>query len=298
MKIFVDNQIANILAHDADKLLKNPFICDPDNHITFRWPALFEYLGLGSIFSKLPAFDHTQSLFKACISILYAHEEKEVLFHMYDHLFVENLNQIKALPQIEASFLIQAIKKQREKPSYLEVEKVLSASLGAYEAALAQEAASTMHDLILYLAWDRMCVCMAQIFNYQSTDPKFLEGIDILKDCLIESYQHIAQQGRTSPGIYRMLESLFFYQMREENIQKHTDAEWTLLSQSFPALKPQNELADFFYIDDAVFEENAAYYLTLDSPDSVNSRLALTQYMMDKLKMAFQPKKIVYLNIE
>ncbi len=107
-----------------------------------------------------------------------------------------------------------------------------------------------------------------------------------------------------------MLEALVFYQMREENLQKHTPAQWTLLSQSFQVLKPEEKLADFFYIDDAmtveelkeIEEENL--HLTLDSPDRVNSRLALARYMIDHLKseipqwqLVLRPTKVIYLDL-
>jgi hypothetical protein len=230
---------------------------------------------------------------------------------VYDRLFIENLNQIKDLPQINASFLLRIIKEQREKRSFLLRKNKLSPSLSAYEAALTKEPAHTMHDLILYLAWDRMCVCMAHLFNHQSLDQTFIKGIEILKECLIESYQHIKQQGRTSPGIFRMLEALFFYQMREENIQKHSESEWTILSQSFLVLKAQNELLDFFYIDDAIVSKNlpekdndTSTYLTLDSADMINSRLYLAQNMIAKLKTeiphwdyVLQPRKVFFLNL-
>lgn len=311
MKIVIDNQIVKMCGQDAAKIIQNPLLSHPDHCISFGWSSLLEYLGLGSVFSHLPVFDPTHPFFVACISTLYTNKDKETFFYIYDRLFAENLNQIQALPEINASFLLQAIKKEREKSSFLEVKKVFVPTLVAYEAALLAHTLDTMHDLILYLAWDRMCVCMAHLFNYPSTDPKFINGLDILKECLIESYQHIAQQGRTSPGIYRMLEALFFYQMREENLQKHTDADWILLNQSFPVLKSEDQLADFFYIDEAMIakdklkneEENPAYYLTLDSPDRVHARLALVQYMLEKLKSinhqwnyVLLPKKIVYLD--
>lgn len=294
MKVVLDNQIVKLLAHETD-IAKNPLLSNPDNQVSFGWSNLLEYLTLGSLLSNLPLFDETQPLFIACISALHANEEKEVLFYVYDQLFAENLNQIKALPQINASFLLQALK---ERP----LNALLSPTLIEKEIALLNRTSDTMHDLILYLAWDRMCVSLSRLFNYQSTDPLFIKGLDVLKECLIESYQHISQQGRTVPSIYRMMEALFFYQMRDENLQKHTDAEWTLLSQSFPVLKDQNELADFFYIDDAVISKEEAVYLTLDSPKDVQTRLALATYMIDKLKTdvlswnyALQPKKIVYL---
>ncbi len=312
MKIIVDDQIVKLFVSSAAPILNNPFIFNVDNHLSFRWPSLLEYLGLGSILSSLPAFSQDQPLFEACVSTLCANEETEVLFHLYDRLFAENLNQINALPEIKPSFLLQEIKEKRQKISFLEVESVLSPSLTAYEISLTEKASHTMHDLILYLAWDRMCVWMSRLFDYQSTDPKFIKGIGVLRECLIESYQHITQQGRTTPGIYRMLESFLFYQMRDENLEKLTAAEWTILSRSFQALKAQDKLVDFFYIDDAVTsekelkieEENSEYYLTLDSPDRVNIRLSLAQYMMDKLKSevpnwdyVLRPKKIVYLDL-
>jgi hypothetical protein len=306
MRSHVDHQIVQLLAYDPAQILKNPLLSDPDNRIHFGWPSLLEYLGLGSVLSSLPAFDETKPLFAACVSTMYVNEEKEVLHHVYDRLFAENLNQVRTLPQIKASFLLQAIREQREKPSFGKVEKVVSPALAVVEAALIENESHAMHDLILYLAWDRMCVCMARLFNYQSTNPKFIQGISVFKECLIESYQHIVEQGRTSPGIYRMIEALFFYHMREENLQKHTAAEWAVLSQSFHVLKAQDELVDFSYIDDAVMqeEESSELYLTLDSPEIVGRRLALAQCIMDKIKAEIpeleyelQPKKIVYLTL-
>lgn len=311
MEIIVDNQIVNLLAQNAAAIAKIPLISDPGHQLSFRWPSLLEYLELGGLFSSLPAFDETQPLFQTCVSMLCANEDKEILLYVFDRLFTENLNQIKNLPQIRAPFLLQAIKRQRQTSSYLAVQAVLSNVLVVCEAAFEVNTAHTMHDLILYLAWDRMCICMTRLFDYQSTDPKYIKGIGVLKECLLESYQHITQQGKTAPGIYRMLESFFFYEMREENLQKHTEADWEILNQSYKILKGQEELADFFYIDDAVIpaeelkseEESSECYLTLESNEKVHARLALAHLMMRKLKAevsqwdyVLQPKKIVCLS--
>lgn len=234
-----------------------------DNQET-RWPSFLKYLGLGSIFSNLPPFDQTQPLFVACVSTMHANTEKEVLFYMYDRLFAEVLTQIKNLPEINAPFLLQAIEQKRKTPSFLEAEKVPSALLTAYETAFKEKSADTIHDLVLYLAWDRMCVWMGSLFNFQSANPKFIQGISHLKECLIESYHHIAQQGKTSPGTYRLIEALIFYQMREENLQKHSAEDWALLNQSFRLLKNQDEL-----VEDP-----------LDSPEDVQSYLALAQLLI------------------
>ncbi len=300
--MIVDNKIVKLLAHDAAKIIHNPIFSNPDDRIRFRWPSLLEYLELGSVLSDLPTFDETQPLFVACVATLCAHEEKDVVCYVYDRLFAEILNQIKSLPQINAVFLLEAIKKRRQDPSFSKVERVLSSTLAAYETALQEIESQTIQNLTLYLAWDRMCMSMRRLFDYPSTDPKFIKGLDVLKECLIESYQHIEAQGQTAPGIYRMLEAFLFYHMREENIQKHTATEWAMLAQSFQILKEQGDLVDYFYIDDAVKEDNSECYVTLESSVRVNSRLALAKYLMNQLKLTvldwhyiLNPKKIVYL---
>jgi hypothetical protein len=297
MKIIVDNQIVKLLSLDAADIMKNPLISDQHNQLTFRWPSFLESLRLGSLFSNLPIFNEREPLFVATISTLHTTEEKEVVFHIYDHLFIENLNQIKALGQIQPSFLLEAINKEKEKGAFF------SLIFDSYEKAFIENRSHAIHDLILYLAWDRMCVWIARIFNYQSGDLKFIKNLRILKECLVESYQHITFQRKTAPGVYRMLEAVFFYQMREENLQKHTPSEWELLTKSFSVLKGELELADFFYIDDAILsEESSECYLTQDSQDRVALRLALAQYIVDKLKTEFshwgytlRRKKIIHL---
>lgn len=304
MKIVVDNQVVRLLLSEPNKICDSPLLRNAKNQLSFKWPSLLEYLGLGTLFSTLPVFDQNNPLFKACISTLGTTEDQEVVFHLFDRLFAENLNYIKALPQIKESFLLQAIKAQRQKSSSQEEKTLFFPALAHYEASLAEKPSQTMHDLILYLAWDRMCICAARLFDYQSTDPKFLKNIAILRDCLIESYQHIIQKGQTIPGIYRMLESFLFYYMREENLEKLTDAEWVLLSQSFQVLKAEEQLADFFYIDDVEENNGSECYLTLDSPSRVNTRLSFARCMVDKLKTevptwryTLEPKEIVYLEL-
>lgn len=283
--------MVNTLAKDPAKIAKN---LSTDDHIIFKWPSLLEYLNFGSLFSNLSPFDENQPLFNASISTLTANAEKEVVFYIYDRLFAEILNQIKNIPQINATLLLKKIKEKRKTPIWL------SNTLATYETALTESPSSTMHDLILYLAWDRMCVWMGQLFNYQSENENYMKATAVLKECLVESYQHITCQGHTIPGLYRMVESLLFFQMREENIQEHTDEEWAMLTQIFPALKGQNELADFFYIDDAVTKDSSDCYFTLDPHEMVATRMIFAQYMVGKLKeeivdwdFAWQSKKIL-----
>jgi|GEM_PF-1285505 len=310
MNSVIDNQISGLISSNSAKIQNYLALLNENNEITFRWPSLLEYLGLASVLSDLPEFGPDDPVFIACIETLSATDKIEVLHQLYDQLFAEILSQIKALPQIDSSFLLQKIKHQREKNSEKN-KKALSASLDGFETALTEKVIYAMHDLILYLAWERMCVCMAKIFDYQSNDPKFINGIGVIKECLVDSYEHIKEQGRTAPGIYRMLEAFLFYEMREENIDKLSAIEWSVFSKSFQFLKPQDQLADYFYIDDAVVDqsilnaEDDTEYLVLDAPDRISDLLVFASHMIHKLKAefpswkyAFHPKKVISLKIE
>lgn len=302
MELIIDNEIAKLFVSNPVKTCGNP-IFTAENRVSLRWPTLLEYLRLGSVLSHLPKFDQNQPLFQASVATLCGCEETEVVFYLYDKLFGENIHQINNLVQIKPPFLLQAIKECNH-------ISVLASSLTSYETALRENPSHTMHDLILYLAWDQMCACMGALFDYPSTDPKFIQGLSILRGCLIESYQHITQQGRTRPGIYRMLESFLFYEMREENLKKHSDLEWKIFRQSIQFQRAKEELLDCFYIDEGMItrekirakEENPTWYLTLDSPAFIDAQIAFAQCMMDKLtaemphwNFELRPGKIVHL---
>lgn len=289
MKISIDNQIVKLLFADSDKVLNSPLGNGDDHFLSFSWPSLLEYLELDQLLSKLPSFDKTQRLFIATVKALCEVDNPEDLFYIYDSLFTEMLKQVKSLPEIDPLFLLERIEEKKSKLSFWEMNQILSPALAAQEKALRENTQNAMHDLVLYLGWDRMCICMGRLFDYQSTDPLFLQNLKKLKWCLIESYQHIAGQGRTSPSFYRLIEALFYYQMREEHLQLHPEADWELLSQSFAVLKKPNELVDCFYIDHAIVtdseeSDSAGCHLTLDPPEIVQQRLALAHYMINQLK--------------
>lgn len=302
MKLIIDNHVASAFAAQSLYADKEGLIANKENKIVFRWPALLTFLDRGSVFGELPSFEESQPLFQACVKTLFASAEKEVLFYVFDRLFAEILQQVAALPTINASTLSAAIE-ERQKKLYDERETALTYSLNFYQLSFSQAAPRVMHDLVLYLAWDRMCVAVSRLFDYQTDSPVFVHGLTVLKDCLLESYQHIKQQGRTSPSLYRLLEAFFYYQMREENLQKHTEEEWAVLSAGIPTLKIENEPADFFYIDDAMGESGAEVYLTLEPSEKVHTRLVLMKCLLNKLKTedphgAYQlpEKNIVFLN--
>jgi hypothetical protein len=232
----------------------------------------------------LPVFDETNPLFESTVSTLSAQGNREVVHYVYDHLFAENLRQIQALPQMHAAWMIQAIRAKRQ-----EVNSFISSPLAVYEAACEQNPSHFMHDLVLYLAWDRMCIWMGCLFDHQRIEPPFLQALVYLKECLMESYQHLVQNGRTKPGIYRMMEAFFFMEMREENLQHHTPSDWELLSRSFQAITPQDKLIDVPYIDEAVVvkerpvEGLSACIVASDSLELVTSRLRFASWTMERI---------------
>lgn len=307
MKLFVDNQVMRMLVYNPDEVVKHSIFSGGNVHISFDWPSLLEFLDLATLYAHLPPFDKSQPLFNACVTTLYANENEEVIYQLYDRLFVECLTQVKNLPHLNHVSLLQTIQEKQKKLSSSKTGSLISTSLIHAEEAFEKKGSHLMHDLILYLAWDRMCVYMARLFDYQSTDIKFMKNLYLIRGCLIESYQHITKHGRTSPSFYRLIEALFYYQMREENLYKHTDLEWALLNQSFQVFKSQDELADFLYIDHGVVpieqitqDSEADCYLTLEPIDKVNTRLVLARNMINQLKsenpdwdFVFRPGKVV-----
>lgn len=288
MKLFLDRQAVRVLGQNPSKILAHELVVKPGAEIALRWPAFLEYLGLGSLLAGFPAFGPEEPLFTATAKTLASTAEKEVLLYIYDRLFTEALNRVRALPQVNAAFLFEAIQGQKKASPFPEVEQALAPALKGYENALLERPLDTLHDLTLYLSYDRMCAWMARLFDFPSDDPRFLQGIAVLRECLVESYQHIFRHGRTVPGVFRLVEALYAYQMREENLPKHTEAEWELLSQSVPVLHPEGELADS-YIDDAIAPSSKEgkeqfCYLLSEEPSVVKKRLALAHHMVGKLQ--------------
>lgn len=84
---------------------------------------------------------------KACVEVLCTHKEQEALFHVYDSLFTKILNEIKALPQLNAAFLIQIIESQQKKKYFLGIERELFLSLDPYKIALEENPSTAVSRL-------------------------------------------------------------------------------------------------------------------------------------------------------
>jgi hypothetical protein len=295
MKVFIDNKLLRKLSDSHSKKEEIAFIesCvaagilkdDQQMQVAFGWPSLLEYLDLGSIFETVPKFNIQNKLFALIISNLALDAEKEILIRLYDQIFVECLTEVKALDQIHPTFLLNQIKKKRQSHSV----GIFALSLDHYERLLIENPYNTIHDLILYLAWDRVCINLAILFEQPELNIR--KGLDVFKECALESFLHIAGQGRTIPSFFRLMEAIYAFKMRQDNLQSHTESEWLTLCQSSRALKDRNVLPDVYYIDAALIDvksntdRDLAKVFTMDSTEKVKAALSLADYMIEKFKM-------------
>lgn len=302
MKFFFDSELIHIILSDAIKREKNPLLeaCKSANilinnqpmQVNLSWPALFELLDMGVLFDKFPAFNAQNNLFAMIKSALETSVSAEVLMRLYDQIFVECLTHVKAIPQVNRAFLIDQIQKKRQ--SLLpHSEGFFSEALSQYENALLNHPYS-MHDLTLYLAWERVCVNLAIVFE-SFQEQKIGQSLNVLKECLLESFQHIFAQGKTVPAFFRMIEALHAYQMREENLQIHSESDWLLLCQSLTSLKPREGLLNLPHIDASITSNqkwdglnrtaDPLQIFTMATVDQIKKDLSFANYMLEKLKI-------------
>ncbi len=258
MKTFIDQR----LACEVQRLKG---LMDPSSDtLVLSYAALFEYLDLGSLFESFPKLDEDHKLFSLFKTILESDQKNDLLIHFYDQLFTECLTYVKALPQMDPAFLIEQIQKKKDP------------SLDLYEQALTNNPYPIIHGLILHLAWDRMCVYIASLFDRDFSD------LRILKECLVESFDHITAQGKTVPGLFRFIEALYSYYLKKENLQIHTSEEWEILSKGSAILEPRETFVSVPYMDGVNAE--CRKVLTLDSLDKVKIGMALATVIFEKLK--------------
>lgn len=276
----------NLLLEDAIK--KGILPKGTQNEIDFGWPNLLEYLDLCSLFENFFTFDENHHLFAYLISSLASDPKNELLMALFDQIFVECLTHIKALPQMNPTFLVDHLRKK-------EFSSPFSRSLNQYEKMLVDNPANTMHNLILYLAWDRVCVNLAIVFEHPAT----LKGLKVMQECLLESFQHITAQGRTVPSFFRLLEALYAFEMRQENLDIHTDEEWKILCDGALGLKPRNEIADVLYLDSSIItvydKESVLTLFTMEKAEKVRATNSLANCMIKKhdLKFTLSPVNVV-----
>lgn len=314
MNSYVDNKLLRFLCASAESKETFLTLCaeaglvaeDLPRQIDLDWPSLLEYIGQGNLYDSFQALDEHNAFLAFVLATLASDLPSHLYMELYDRIFVECLTSVKDLPQIQQAFLLSHIQTKQHLP----IATLFSESLEKYVSALTDDPYNTIHDLTLYLAWDRMCVFLAVVFELFVPKDSRLHGLEVLKGCLIESFQHITGQRRTSPGFFRFIEALYAYHMRQENLQSHTDEEWLKLCQGARALKPREELSDVPYANAAVIDVNhlkdskALRVFTLHSVERATATLALTDCMIQKLKRevpdwhyALAPVDIVFLKI-
>ncbi|HEV8052043.1 MAG TPA: hypothetical protein VGP47_06085 [Parachlamydiaceae bacterium] len=294
MNMYVDNKLIRKLLsaidiEDRDSLLNEciKIIEIPEEgslDFVLDWSSLLEYLGFGSLFQTLPVLNKDNKIFASVIEVLKLDSEKEVIVYLYDQIFVECLTQVKGLQQILPNILLQQIRHMQANPLFSCAKDPFSSSLKMFEKKLAGKPEDTIHDLVLYLAWDRVCVYLAAIFDETSLEIR--NGLNILKECLIESFQHITKQGRSKPGFFRLLEALYAYQMKQENLDNYTETEWQILCESVATLQSREFLADACYIK-VKFTGNdypLLKVLTIEPSERASARISFADYMNRKLK--------------
>jgi len=305
--IYFDNNLLHRMSKDnaldisniKDYTLVNDI---PLDNIDFNWSSLLSCIGENSLFESLK-FDPEKKIFNVIISTLALNPQKEILLRLYDQIFVEFLTLIKSLPQVNANFLLEKISASESKG-----HAFFNKPLQHYKSRLADHTRQAMHDLVLYLAWDQVCNYIANIFDFNSTEFKIKESLQVFLDALTESFRHIFNQGKIVPSFFRLSEAVYSFQMRDENLQGYSESEWSTLSQSSKALKPKEMLANAMYIDATITEqkkiesENTILFFTLDSPEVVDSTLQLARYVNEKIALdtccwsfSFHPAQIVCL---
>lgn len=284
MRVLVDKSVIKKVK-EGFKIEALDELVAADADIVFAWPSLLAFLDI-DLAKEYPSFSQS-ALYPEVIAALEAKPHAEYLEHLYDQIFVDCLNWVRSKEAIHPNYLLNKIREVQK----TSMAKPFSKPLHHYERMLFEEPYLAIHDLIFYLAWDRVCVDLATLFEYPSTSENVREGLHILRDCLIESFQHITKEQETHPGFFRFLEAIYAYQMREEFLQTYPDAEWQVLCESSQALRPREEFLAVPYTDQTIFSTQNNQHLpapvkvlTFDSWEKVSKSLNLARYIIEKLK--------------
>lgn len=275
MKTLIDYRLVQKIVADNDA--KNVVsLLEGASEVVLGWTSFLECIGLRSILDKFPEFDEKNKVFVLIKDILSTAPERELVIRLYDQIFVECLTQVKALLDVDPAYFLDQIERKRASFPFPE-------AFNFYEKAFTERPYEIMHDLTFHLGWDRVCVYIAALF-----DGGFA-GSQIFKECLVESFIHIKKEGKTSPGFFRLIEALYSYYLRDENIHMHKEEEWLILSKGSASLQAREELISIPYIDgfltDVAKDKSAiGKILTMDSMDRVQTSLNLAECIIQKLE--------------
>lgn len=280
MKIYVDNKVLKeVVAGESFAQLK-------EAEIEFPWPSLLAYLGQENLFANFPEFNDSHPLFNVFVEAIKGKAKPEEFIYLYDQLFAETLSALKNLPIISSQFFLEALNKESPPPALVK-------TVAEWQDRFLHHPKSTLHDLMLFLGWDRVSVALATLFEYPFKESHSLENLEVLKDCLMESFDHITADGKSKPSLFRLMEASWAFKMRDEFLQNYSEDEWKVISQSAPILQPRDKLPDIYYIDEnqnTLLGENI--FLTSSTPEKVRTALKLADlikpgYVFDNPKIYF-----------
>lgn len=281
MALLLDHKTIDFLAHHKEMI--EPYLATEKESFLFNWSSFFGVLEIKMVFEDFSFCEREDPLFQATISSLLEIQKEEDLFYLYDSLFSSCLQKIYSLPWLQAEALFLKMVEQKQKKKGFWQEKLLD----CYENYFLQEGLKKIHqDLVLSLTWDRFCLLSSQLFDFPSKEPLVLQNLARFKDCLIDSYHHIVGQKKSRPSFFRLVNALFYYEVREERIDLHSAFEWQLLTQSFPLLLLDHEISSCSYVDFWVNQEKKieeVKILTVDSLEIVQAKKALSSWFSQKI---------------
>ncbi len=274
MKIIIDHQVVR-------KVVSGEFIWNDEVKSVFlERSAFLECVGLGNVFDTIPKFDDKNIFFSFCTSDLTFNLNKEVITHLYDQIFIECLTDVQNTRFINKDNLYQQIQEKKKG-----LHAYLVEGLDLYEQRLLNNPQDLIHDLTLYLAWDVVCIRIAILFENISSDSRNSDLLKGLKECLLESFDHITREGKTKPGFFRMIEAFYAYQMRQELLDTYKEEEWGILCKSCKSLMDREQFADVFYLSlESSFDFSV---ITIDSSEKIEATLLFSEYILEKIKEEF-----------
>lgn len=307
-RLFVDSELFLFLETSSSEFytkIKDVASLTDGLQLQSGWAAFLNFLGLSPAFEGMAPFTAETPLFSVAIQALNQQVPQDFLIRVYDQIFVDCLTQVKALPFVNAAFLLERLDDVLHERS--SGNSWIAQWALRYKERLTSETSNALHDLTLFLAWDRMCVRCASLFDFHHQD--FLPGeLTVFKDCLIESFQHIWAQKRTTPSFYRLMEALYSFYMRDEKLQDYPEDIWQTLCQAATTLKSRDNPYDISYLDNAFsIAEKApgeeAFALTLASPEKVRASLKFASYVLSAESLSaaswyLLPQKIICVDAE
>lgn len=299
MHFFLDHTtIKKILAQDNLSAFSTIFT--EKVFLTPNWSSFFSSLPLDGLLEDFPLLNEEEGLLASIGKHLEKDLREQDLFDLYDLLFVECLTSLKNLKSLDGAFLLKLLEEKKHSSLFPFLWE-------GYEKKFLETPSQTLHDLILYLAWDRMCVCAAVLFEQTTSDPKKIANLHFFKNCLVESFFHIKKDKKTVPSFFRFVEALYAYDLREEQLDRHTPEAWSILCKGASALKPRHFLSDTAYIDFALQQEkssesSSSKFVTFSPPENIQASLQLAHFYLQKIRSdartafyQFSPLQIVCL---